>query len=113
MYPEEIVIPMKEELTENGFSELLTAADVEKNGIELGDMQKKTIEKIEQLTLYIIDLQNQITELKAKVNDTEKEYNFIFDTGATTYISEKLIVSLNLKNGINLVSKDVNVVRVP
>ena len=46
--------------------------------------------------------------IKAKVNDTEKEYNFIFDTGATTYISEKLIVSLNLKNGINLVSKDVN-----
>ena len=29
MYPEEIVIPMKEELTENGFSEMLTAADVE------------------------------------------------------------------------------------
>lgn len=29
MYPEEIVIPMKEELTENGFSELLTANDVE------------------------------------------------------------------------------------
>jgi putative YphP/YqiW family bacilliredoxin len=28
MYPEEIVIPMKEELTENGFSELLSAADV-------------------------------------------------------------------------------------
>lgn len=30
MYPEEIVIPMKEELTENGFTELLSAADVEK-----------------------------------------------------------------------------------
>ncbi len=29
MYPEEIVIPMKEELTDNGFSELLTAAEVE------------------------------------------------------------------------------------
>ena len=29
MYPEEIVIPMKEELTENGFSELLTAEEVE------------------------------------------------------------------------------------
>lgn len=29
MYPEEIVIPMKEELTDNGFSELLTSADVE------------------------------------------------------------------------------------
>ncbi len=29
MYPEEIVIPMKEELTENGFTELLSANDVE------------------------------------------------------------------------------------
>ncbi|MBP6023208.1 BrxA/BrxB family bacilliredoxin [Ferruginibacter sp.] len=29
MYPEEIVIPMKEELTENGFSEMLTSAAVE------------------------------------------------------------------------------------
>jgi putative YphP/YqiW family bacilliredoxin len=28
MYPAEIVIPMKEELTENGFSELLTTAEV-------------------------------------------------------------------------------------
>jgi putative YphP/YqiW family bacilliredoxin len=28
MYPEEIVIPMKEELTENGFEELLTSNDV-------------------------------------------------------------------------------------
>lgn len=29
MYPEEIVLPMKEELTENGFSELLTPDEVE------------------------------------------------------------------------------------
>lgn len=29
MYPEEIVIPMKEELTENGFKEMLTADEVE------------------------------------------------------------------------------------
>jgi putative YphP/YqiW family bacilliredoxin len=28
MYPAEIVIPMKEELTENGFTEMLTATDV-------------------------------------------------------------------------------------
>jgi putative YphP/YqiW family bacilliredoxin len=28
MYPAEIVIPMKEELTENGFTEMLTADDV-------------------------------------------------------------------------------------
>ena len=29
MYPEEIVLPMKEELTENGFQELLNKAEVE------------------------------------------------------------------------------------
>ena len=29
MYPAEIVIPMKEELTENGFAEMLTAGDVD------------------------------------------------------------------------------------
>jgi putative YphP/YqiW family bacilliredoxin len=29
MYPEEIVVPMKEELTENGFKELLTSEEVE------------------------------------------------------------------------------------
>jgi putative YphP/YqiW family bacilliredoxin len=29
MYPEQIVIPMKEELTENGFSELLTSSEVD------------------------------------------------------------------------------------
>jgi putative YphP/YqiW family bacilliredoxin len=29
MYPEEIVIPMKEELTDNGFTELLSPAEVE------------------------------------------------------------------------------------
>jgi len=29
MYPEEIVIPMKEELTDNGFTELLTSKDVD------------------------------------------------------------------------------------
>ena len=29
MYPEEIVIPMKEELTDNGFSELLTPQEVD------------------------------------------------------------------------------------
>ncbi len=29
MYPEQIVIPMKEELTDNGFTELLSSADVD------------------------------------------------------------------------------------
>jgi len=40
------------------------AAVIEKEGLELGDMQKKMMEKIEELTLYIIELQKQVDELK-------------------------------------------------
>ena len=36
MYPEQIVLPMKEELTENGFKELLTSGDVEQAMKEKG-----------------------------------------------------------------------------
>lgn len=36
MYPAEIVVPMKEELTDNGFKELLTASDVEAQLAEKG-----------------------------------------------------------------------------
>ncbi len=36
MYPQEIVIPMKEELTENGFSEMLTPFDVESKISDVG-----------------------------------------------------------------------------
>ncbi len=43
-----------------------SAKEVEKNGIAVGDMQKRMMEKIEELTLYIIQLQKQIDELKNK-----------------------------------------------
>jgi putative YphP/YqiW family bacilliredoxin len=36
MYPEEIVIPFKEELTENGFAELVTTGEVDKAVAEEG-----------------------------------------------------------------------------
>lgn len=41
-----------------------SAATVEKEGIFVGDMQKKLMEKVEELTLYILDLQKQVDELK-------------------------------------------------
>ena len=43
-----------------------SAAEVEKNGIEVGDMQKRMIEKIEELTLYVIELKKEINLLKEK-----------------------------------------------
>jgi hypothetical protein len=38
--------------------------EVKKNGLSIGDMQSKQMKKIEELTLYIIDLQKQIDQLK-------------------------------------------------
>lgn len=43
-----------------------SATQVKKDGILLGDMQSKMMEKIEELTLYIISLQKQIDDLKQK-----------------------------------------------
>jgi hypothetical protein len=42
------------------------AAEVEKNGLAVGDMQKRMMEKIEELTLYIIGLQKQLDDLRKK-----------------------------------------------
>jgi hypothetical protein len=41
-----------------------SAADVEENGVELGEMNALLLQKVEELTLYILDLQKQINELK-------------------------------------------------
>lgn len=41
------------------------ASEIEKNGIELGDMQKKIMEKTEELTLYIIQLEKRIKQLES------------------------------------------------
>lgn len=41
-----------------------SAAEVEKEGIELGEMNAILLQKIEELTLYVIELQKQIDELK-------------------------------------------------
>lgn len=41
------------------------AAEIEKNGFEVGDMNKRLLEKVEELTLYIIELKKEIDILKA------------------------------------------------
>lgn len=42
------------------------ASQIEKEGLSIGQMQKKMMEKIEELTLYIIQQQKEIETLKAK-----------------------------------------------
>lgn len=44
---------------------LPTAAEVEREGIMVGDMQKRLTEKIEELTMYIIQLNERIKKLES------------------------------------------------
>ena len=41
-----------------------SAASVDEEGVDVGEMNKVLLQKVEELTLYIIDLQKQIDELK-------------------------------------------------
>jgi len=50
---------------------LPAAAEVEENGVHLGDMQKRLLEKVEELTLYTIEQDKQIKELQMKLNSLE------------------------------------------
>jgi len=43
-----------------------SAKEIETNGMNVGEMQKLQMEKIEELTLYIIELKKEIEKLKAK-----------------------------------------------
>jgi hypothetical protein len=44
--------------------EIPSANDIAENGHDLGEMNKKLLQKVEELTLYVIDLQKQLDVLK-------------------------------------------------
>ncbi len=46
-----------------------SAAEVESNGLMVGDMQKKLLEKVEELTLYVIELNKQNKELHRQIEE--------------------------------------------
>jgi hypothetical protein len=53
--------------------EIPSAKEIEKNeGFEVGDMQVKLLKKIEEQSLYIIDQQKQIDELKVAMKNLER-----------------------------------------
>ena len=48
------------------------AADVKKEGIDLGSMDAKLLKKIEELTLYVIQQDKRIDELQKKIDTQNK-----------------------------------------
>ncbi|SFO33436.1 hypothetical protein SAMN05428949_4988 [Chitinophaga sp. YR627] len=52
--------------------EIPSAAEVEKDGIDVGEMNKKLLQKIEEMTLYLIEMKKEIGALKEKNEALEK-----------------------------------------
>ncbi|MEM8848141.1 MAG: hypothetical protein AAGD17_13655 [Bacteroidota bacterium] len=63
-------------IRENGhLPNVPSAKDMEENGIQLGEMNMKLLEKIEELTLYILQLENmvqKIPEIEERLKSLEK-----------------------------------------
>jgi hypothetical protein len=57
-------------ITTNGhLPEVPTAKEVEQNGVNLGEMNVKLLQKVEELTLYLIEQKKEIELLKQKLAD--------------------------------------------
>jgi len=56
----------------NHLPDVPSTQEVEKNGIDLGDNQAMLLRKIEELTLYIIEQQKQLEELKTQITKLRK-----------------------------------------
>ena len=60
---------VEQHINKNGhLQDIPSAKEVEANGIELGEMNKLLLQKIEELTLYTIELNKEVKALKQQVN---------------------------------------------
>jgi hypothetical protein len=53
-----------------------SAATVQKNGLDVGDNQALLLQKIEELTLYLIDLNKEVKKLKQENTELKKQLNY-------------------------------------
>lgn len=65
---------MEESIQANGhLPGIPSAKEIEENGLEIGDMQKRMMEKIEELSLYIIDLDKKNKDLQQQILDLKNQ----------------------------------------
>ena len=53
--------------------EVPSAAEMEKNGVQLGEMNMLLLKKVEELTLYAIEQNKQIMELRSELNEIKSK----------------------------------------
>jgi len=72
-YPLRSIEELEKSIKANGhLPGIPSAAEIEANGISVGGISKALTEKVEELTLYIIELNKQNIELKKKIEALEK-----------------------------------------
>jgi hypothetical protein len=59
--------------TNNHLEGIPTEKEVKENGVALGEMQAKLLQKVEELTLYMVELNKENTSLKSKVAELENK----------------------------------------
>ncbi len=60
-------------IKENGhLPNIPSTAEIEKNGLDLGAMDAKLLQKIEELTLYILEMKKEIMQLKKEITQLKK-----------------------------------------
>jgi hypothetical protein len=71
--PSYILMPLNELeqmiISEKHLPEIPSAKEVEENGVLLGEMNKKLLQKVEELTLYMIQMNKEIELLKANAKN--------------------------------------------
>lgn len=58
-----------------------SAQEIQTNGLQIGDMQSRMMEKIEELTLYLIDINSQVADLKKVIEIQSKEIEALKKAG--------------------------------
>ena len=63
---------MKSIMTDRHLPGIPSADEVKKNGVSIGDMQAKLLQKVEELTLHVIEQNRKLENLKTE-NETLKK----------------------------------------
>jgi hypothetical protein len=54
-------------------ADMPSAKEVSENGVDLGEMDVTLVKKIEELTKYIIDQQNMLTEQQKQIDELKQK----------------------------------------
>ena len=64
------LMEVEKHIKQNGhLKDIPSAKQVEENGIELGEMNKLLLQKVEELTLYLIEMDKEIKDLKCQIKN--------------------------------------------